>query len=104
MMGMKEYVRPEDGYHIRVTEKAYKLFYRRQGFVPAIPKSEKAVLSKSNKEAAPEHDTDAEPESDTEAVSEQDMDAESDSGKEPASESDAEPKKKRTKKAPADGK
>lgn len=83
MIGIKEYVRPEDGYRIRVTEKAYNLFYRKQGFVPVIPRSEKAVLSELNKEATPEQDTDVESKTVAEA----------------ASESDAAPKKKRTKKA-----
>ncbi len=68
---MKEYVRLEDGYRIRVTEKAYNLFYRKQGFVPVNMKPDAAAVPEQSGETAPEP------------------------------EADEVPKKKRTKKAPA---
>lgn len=56
-MGMKEYVRPQDGYRIRVSEKAYRLFYQKQGFVPVSQSDSrtKAVVPEADKDAGAEH-------------------------------------------------
>lgn len=82
-MGMKEYVRPQDGYRIRVSEKAYRLFYQKQGFVPVSQSDSrtKAVVPEADKDAGAEH-----------------------GAGEAAKQAEAVPKKKKTKKAPEEEK
>ncbi|MCM1104929.1 MAG: hypothetical protein NC409_12585 [Clostridium sp.] len=98
-MGMKTYVRPEDGYRIKVTEKAYNLFYRKQGFLPdeGVPEQGGEPAPKAEPDGTEEQGGEPGAESDAEETPAQSEGTVLESG------ADEVPKKGRSRKTPAGG-